>query len=190
MPKQETPATTTAVEERPRGARRSTPVRGSRHVPLPVVVPLLFVVLLGTVCLAVSVGSVGVRPATVVKVVADHLIGTGTPAAVMDDQIVWNLRLPRVLLAAAVGAGLAVVGVTLQATVRNPLADLQVQDVGADDTLGALGLDSLGAMRLAARLRGAYALDLAVSDLPATRTVAELARAVEAARPVAGEGAR
>ncbi|GGS30329.1 hypothetical protein GCM10010221_30360 [Streptomyces parvus] len=67
---------------------------------------------------------------------------------------------------------------------------LQVPDVGADDTLGALGLDSLGAMRLAARLRGAYALDLAVSDLPATRTVAELARAVEAARPVAGEGAR
>ncbi|MFB8138843.1 non-ribosomal peptide synthetase [Streptomyces parvus] len=67
---------------------------------------------------------------------------------------------------------------------------LQVPDVGADDTLGALGLDSLGAMRLAARLRGVYAIDLAVSDLPAARTVAELARAVEAARPVAGEGAR
>ncbi|MFD4339570.1 AMP-binding protein [Streptomyces anulatus] len=67
---------------------------------------------------------------------------------------------------------------------------LQVPDVGADDTLGALGLDSLGAMQLAARLRGAYAVDLAVSDLPATRTVAELARAVEAARPVAGEAAR
>ncbi|MFK0183567.1 amino acid adenylation domain-containing protein [Streptomyces rubiginosohelvolus] len=67
---------------------------------------------------------------------------------------------------------------------------LQVPDVGPGDTLGALGLDSLGAMRLAARLRGAYALDLAVSDLPATRTVAELARAVEAARPAAGEGAR
>ncbi|NEE36598.1 hypothetical protein G3M53_65760, partial [Streptomyces sp. SID7982] len=67
---------------------------------------------------------------------------------------------------------------------------LQVPDVGPGDTLGALGLDSLGAMRLAARLRGAYALDLAVGDLPATRTVAELARAVEAARPAAGEGAR
>ncbi|MZG03148.1 hypothetical protein [Streptomyces sp. SID5614] len=38
---------------------------------------------------------------------------------------------------------------------------------------------------LAARLGGAYALDPAVSDLPATRTVAELARAVEAVRPSA-----
>ncbi|SCF80479.1 iron complex transport system permease protein [Streptomyces sp. Cmuel-A718b] len=149
MPKQETPATTTAVEERPRGARRSTPVRGSRHAPLPVVVPLLFVVLLGTVCLAVSVGSVGVRPATVVKVIADHLIGTGTPAAVMDDQIVWNLRLPRVLLAAAVGAGLAVVGVTLQATVRNPLADPYVLGVSAGAGLMASIVITLGSVAVA-----------------------------------------
>ncbi len=134
MPKQETPATATADEERPRGARRSAPVRGSRHVPLPVVVPLLFVVLLGTVCLAVSVGSVGVRPATVVKVIADHLTGVGTPAAVMDDQIVWNLRLPRVLLAAAVGAGLAVVGVTpcrRPSAIRSPTPSVLGVSAGA-----------------------------------------------------------
>ncbi|WP_432021854.1 FecCD family ABC transporter permease [Streptomyces parvus] len=149
MPKQETPATATADEERPRGAGRSTPVRGSRHAALPVVVPLLFVVLLCTVCLAVSVGSVGVKPATVVKVIADHLIGVGTPAAVMDDQIVWNLRLPRVLLAAAVGAGLAVVGVTLQATVRNPLADPYVLGVSAGAGLMASIVITLGSVAVA-----------------------------------------
>ncbi|MFE6980846.1 non-ribosomal peptide synthetase [Streptomyces griseus] len=65
---------------------------------------------------------------------------------------------------------------------------LQVPAVGAGDALGDLGLHSLGAMRLAARLRSAYAVDLAVSELPATRTVAELARAMEAASPaLAGE---
>ncbi|MCK8676111.1 iron ABC transporter permease [Streptomyces lichenis] len=68
---------------------------------------------------------------TVVKVLADHLTGLGTPAGTMDDQIVWSLRLPRVLLAAAVGAGLAVVGTTLRATVRNPLADPSVLGVSA-----------------------------------------------------------
>ncbi|MFH9137388.1 amino acid adenylation domain-containing protein [Streptomyces sp. NPDC017524] len=65
---------------------------------------------------------------------------------------------------------------------------LQVPDVGPDDELGDVGLHSLGAMRLAARLRGEYALDLAVSELLAARTVAELASTVDAARSaVSGE---
>ncbi|MGA6169192.1 non-ribosomal peptide synthetase [Streptomyces sp. NPDC012600] len=67
---------------------------------------------------------------------------------------------------------------------------LQIPDVGVGDGLGELGLNSLGAMRLTARLRGEHALDLAVSDLLAARTVGELARAVEAVRPVAAGEAR
>ncbi|WP_067473690.1 FecCD family ABC transporter permease [Actinomadura hibisca] len=130
-------ATATIVEELPQGGRRPVLGRGGRHIPLSVVAPPLLVLLAVTICVAVSVGSVGVRPETVLKVIADHLIGAGTPASVMDDQIVWNLRLPRVLLAAVVGAGLAVVGVTLQATARNPLADPYVLGVSAGAGLTA-----------------------------------------------------
>lgn len=38
-------------------------------------------------------------------------------------QVVWDLRLPRVLVAALVGAGLAIAGTILQAVTRNPLGD-------------------------------------------------------------------
>ncbi|MDA3648675.1 amino acid adenylation domain-containing protein [Saccharopolyspora indica] len=65
---------------------------------------------------------------------------------------------------------------------------LELPRVGAGDVLGELGLHSLGAMRLTARLRSEHALDLALADLLAARTVAELASAVDAVRPVpAGE---
>lgn len=146
----QTPTTpVTDVEGRSQGGRRPTPGRGGRHTSLPVVAPPLLLLLLVTVCVAVSVGSVGVRLDTVIKVIADHLTGTGTPASVMDDQIVWNLRLPRVLLAAVVGAGLAVVGVTLQATVRNPLADPYVLGVSSGAGLLATVAITFGSVAVA-----------------------------------------
>ncbi|MEV3873163.1 amino acid adenylation domain-containing protein [Streptomyces sp. NPDC049906] len=67
---------------------------------------------------------------------------------------------------------------------------LEVPRVGADDVLGELGLHSVGAMRLAARLRGEHGLHLPLADLVAARTVAELAHAVAAAWPPRTEGAR
>ncbi|MEU6485853.1 iron ABC transporter permease [Streptomyces sp. NPDC046887] len=141
--------TTTTVDGRPQGVRRPATGRGGWRAPLSVIAPPLFVLLLVTVCVAVSVGSVSVPLETVVKVLADHLTGLGTPAGVMDDQIVWNLRLPRVLLAAVVGAGLAVVGTTLQATVRNPLADPYVLGVSAGAGLTASLVITLGSAAVA-----------------------------------------
>ncbi|MEV7653093.1 iron chelate uptake ABC transporter family permease subunit [Streptomyces anulatus] len=147
---EQTPTTIeTGADGRPRGGRRPSPGRGGRITSLPVAVPLLLLLLVVTVCGAVTVGSVGVRPATVVEVIAHHLIGTGTSAGVMDDQIVWNLRLPRVLLAAVVGAGLAAVGVTLQATVRNPLADPYVLGVSAGAGMMAAVAITLGSVAVA-----------------------------------------
>ncbi|WP_411080216.1 FecCD family ABC transporter permease [Streptomyces sp. cmx-18-6] len=145
-----TPATDAArAEGRSRRGLRPPLSRGGRRTPLSVVAPLLLAVLLVTVCVAVSVGSVGVRLETVIQVIAGRLSGGGTSAGVMDDQIVWNLRLPRVLLAAVVGAGLAVVGVTLQATVRNPLADPYVLGVSAGAGLMASVAITLGSVAVA-----------------------------------------
>ncbi|MFD7549599.1 amino acid adenylation domain-containing protein [Streptomyces sp. NPDC059816] len=67
---------------------------------------------------------------------------------------------------------------------------LQVPKVGAGDALGELGLHSIGAMQLTARLRSEHTLDLALSELLAARTVAELAGALDAVRPVAAGEAR
>ncbi len=60
------------------------------------------------------------------------------PLEAAHHSILWNVRLPRVLLAAVVGGGLAVVGATLQAVFRNPLADAGLLGVSSGAALGAV----------------------------------------------------
>ena len=89
---------------------------------------------LAAAALAVAVGSSGLS----LGEVADTLAGGGTETS---RAIVWKLRVPRAVLALAVGGGLAVVGVAMQALVRNPLAEPYI--------LGASGGASAGASLLA-----------------------------------------
>ncbi|WP_410524858.1 FecCD family ABC transporter permease [Pseudomonas sp. DTU_2021_1001937_2_SI_NGA_ILE_001] len=55
-----------------------------------------------------------------------------------QEAIVWQLRAPRVLLGALVGAGLAMIGAALQAVTRNPLADPHLLGVSSGAALGAV----------------------------------------------------
>lgn len=96
----------------------------------------LVVLTLASVALAVAVGSVVVPPAQTLRVVADHL-GLARGEGGAADLIVWQLRLPRALLACVVGASLAVAGVAVQALVRNPLADPYVLGVSSGASVGA-----------------------------------------------------
>ena len=102
-------------------------------------------------CLAsLSVGSVAISPSELVQALqTPH----GTDLA---HQVVWQLRLPRILLAGSVGASLALAGVAFQSLLRNPLADPYIVGTSAGAALGAacslvLGLGSL-AVPLAAFL--------------------------------------
>ena len=54
----------------------------------------------------------------------------------LHDAIVWDLRLPRVLTAAAVGAGLALAGAVMQSLTRNPLADPYLLGLSSGASLG------------------------------------------------------
>ncbi|KUO17379.1 FecCD family ABC transporter permease [Streptomyces dysideae] len=87
---------------------------------------------------AVSIGAVTIPLGDVWGIVLHHLGGGGATADPALDQIVWNFRTPRVVLAALVGAGLAVSGVVLQAVVANPLADPYVLGVSSGASLGAV----------------------------------------------------
>ena len=62
----------------------------------------------------------------------------------LDDQIVWQLRLPRVLGAAAVGAGLALCGAVLQSLTRNDLADPYLLGISSGAAVGAVTVIVLG----------------------------------------------
>lgn len=87
----------------------------------------------------VCLGSVTVAADVVVSVLISR--GAGVDVGVLwtapQAAIVWDVRLPRVLLAAAVGAGLTVCGAVLQATVRNVLADPYLLGISSGASTGA-----------------------------------------------------
>ncbi len=94
--------------------------------------------LLAAILLAVATGPAAI-PWRVVGAILLHRLGVPIHAAWTDTAaaIVLDLRLPRVLLAATVGAGLAGAGTVFQGLLRNPLADPYVIGVSAGAAFGA-----------------------------------------------------
>lgn len=129
------------------------PGRRSPHLVAGRGVAVLTVVLLAagalSVAASIGIGAVAVPLERVWAVLVAHLLPGGGPVDVVDDQIVWQLRAPRAVLALLVGAGLAVAGTALQALVRNPLADPYVLGVASGASLGAVAVLALGAGALA-----------------------------------------
>jgi len=108
----------------------------------PTKVAVTLVVLLGLLALALLVG-LGVGPSAVTpQDVGRALAGEATSSATAD--IVLRVRLPRIALAAVVGAALAVSGVLFQALLRNPLADPYVLGVSGGAALGGIAALSVG----------------------------------------------
>lgn len=89
--------------------------------------------------LGVGLGSVAVAPGDTIAILAHRLLGLDIARTWSDatETIVVDLRLPRVLTAMVVGAGLAVAGVTFQGLLRNPLADPYVLGAASGAALGA-----------------------------------------------------
>ncbi|RRV42302.1 iron ABC transporter permease [Pseudomonas sp. o96-267] len=98
-------------------------------------------VLLALSCaVSLGFGAAQVPLERVLAILGQHLFGIVPEAAVSlgQDSIVWQLRAPRVLLGALVGAGLALVGTALQAVTRNPLADPHLLGVSSGAAFGAV----------------------------------------------------
>jgi cobalamin transport system permease protein len=97
-------------------------------------------VLLAVVALAgVALGSVAVAPGDTLAILANRLLpfDLARTWSAVDETIIWDLRLPRVLEALIVGLGLAVAGTTFQGLLRNPLADPYVLGTASGAALGA-----------------------------------------------------
>lgn len=117
---------------------------------------LLALVVVVAMVLGVSGGAVPIPPGDVLRA----LLGVGDATQV---AIVQNLRLPRIALGLAVGAGLAVSGAALQTTLRNPLAEPYLLGVSGGAAAGAvaavtLGLASAALLPLAAFLGAVVAV--------------------------------
>ncbi|MFT4029610.1 MAG: iron chelate uptake ABC transporter family permease subunit [Protaetiibacter sp.] len=100
--------------------------------------------LLASITVAVTIGSAELSLGEVWGSILAHLTGRESPLDVLRDGIVWQLRLPRILTAAAVGAGLALVGCVMQALTRNQLADPYLLGLSSGASLGAVAVLLLG----------------------------------------------
>ena len=112
---------------------------------LQILITGLVVLLALSLIFAVTIGPVYISPITVWNIIFAHVFGLAQGDwSTGQDNIVWLIRLPRVLLAGIVGAGLAVVGVAMQASVRNPLADPYILGTSSGASVGAVLVITLG----------------------------------------------
>jgi len=99
--------------------------------------PLAFLFLAVALLVGVLVGPVHLGAVNVVRATFAHVFGLHSPLSGADDAILWQLRLPRVILAALVGGTLAAAGASYQGVFRNPLADPYLLGAAAGAGLGA-----------------------------------------------------
>ena len=108
---------------------------------------LLVIVLAIAILWALSIGTVNLPLQQIFAAVVNQL-QSDTPIDALGKgpihDIIWLLRLPRLILAALVGCGLSVCGVIMQAIVKNPLADPYILGISAGASLGATAAILLG----------------------------------------------
>ena len=110
---------------------------------------VLSVLLVVTSVIAIAIGSTYIEPGEVYKVVLSKLTNGalfGEVGSVMNQNIIWEIRLPRVLLGAICGAGLALCGVLMQCVTKNPIAEPYILGISSGASCGAVAVLVLGGM--------------------------------------------
>ncbi|MBU4336319.1 MAG: iron chelate uptake ABC transporter family permease subunit, partial [Actinobacteria bacterium] len=148
----------------------ATAAHGGRRAPLWLLVTAGTAVLVVSVLVAVTIGSSGLGLDEVARSLGAHLGLAVDPPARLHDAIVWQLRLPRVLTAAAVGAGLGLAGAVMQSLTRNPLADPYLLGLSSGASLGAVAVLVLGVGLLLPVAAFVGALAALVATLALART--------------------
>lgn len=151
--------------------RPATPVALAAHVALRAMAGVAILAL--AVLTGVILGETPLPWSTVWAALANNLWNAGLPVDPIDQGIIWAYRVPRTLVAAGCGAGLALAGVVLQALVRNALADPYLLGVSAGASTGAVAVTIMGVGAGAIGISGGAFLGAAL----AFGLVAALARA-------------
>lgn len=93
-----------------------------------------------------SVGSVDISLSNTIRILFNQAFGLGSVSDIPDNfnVIIEQVRLPRVILSALVGAALSISGTAMQGLLRNPLADSSTLGVSSCAALGAVFAISIG----------------------------------------------
>lgn len=104
-------------------------------------IPLFFfisiLIFISVLLLSIAIGSTNIPLLTTLHILTAKILPL-TPPPLAQDIVIWSIRVPRVLVAAAVGAGLAVAGVQMQGLFHNPLASPEIIGTSAGGVLGAV----------------------------------------------------
>ncbi len=161
--------------------------RSETTILFPIVLAALAAGLLLSLLFSITVGNADISVDQVYRVVGYELFHVDAysefSAGAIHD-VVWLIRFPRVLQAAAVGAALSVCGCVMQAIVKNPLADPYILGISSGASLGAtaavmlgvgavLGGGSIGAMAFLGALLSSFAV-LVLSNLGGRATSSKL----------------
>ncbi|MDE7211240.1 MAG: iron ABC transporter permease, partial [Lachnospiraceae bacterium] len=125
--------------------KRKTKKEGNasvRRIPLSVGLLVLAVLVLALLLAAACIGSAHLSVKDALRLLGSRLPGIGRLVDTegigeVYGRILFQVRLPRVILAGLVGAGLSVTGAAFQGLFRNPLADPHILGVSSGAALGA-----------------------------------------------------
>lgn len=144
------------------GLKQSVAPAGDRSVRARLAIAALAILLVVTVLFSLASGA---SDASAVSVIRNWLfsISSDDALSIRDSIIIYDIRLPRVIMGVLIGAALAVSGAVMQGLFRNPLADPGLVGVSAGSSLGAVSVIVLGATLLAplTALLGTFTLPLA-----------------------------
>jgi iron complex transport system permease protein len=102
-----------------------------QKIPFPLFILLLAIAVVVAFLFSLHMGNASISVSQAVKDLINH-----TPS--LHQTVVWEIRLPRVILAVLVGATLGLAGAAMQGFLRNPLADPGVLGVSSGAALGAV----------------------------------------------------
>jgi len=124
----------TTAADAPVVGRRAGGWARIRHQPVLVIAVLLTVL----VVVAIGAATIGAAGIPLHRLLAAVGLGAGEPDLIARDRLVlWSIRLPRIGVAAMVGALLAAAGAIMQGLFRNPLADPALVGVSSGGALAA-----------------------------------------------------
>ena len=155
-----------------------------RHVVLGTLILVFLGLLVLSVLLSVTIGAVAISLKDVYRIILYNVthIALGDAEQLSRGtlyEIVWNVRSPRVIMAAVIGVTLAVCGVVMQATVQNPLADPYILGISSGASLGAtfsimIGASSVFTGALASMGTAFWAFGGALGSMGLVMTLAHL----------------
>lgn len=103
-----------------------------------VFIAICLVAIIIAISVSVTIGSYDIPFLKVYQLIIDHITGNVAPEDVTADYVVWDLRLPRILVGIFGGAALAVAGAVMQSVLKNPLADSYTTGVASGAGFGAV----------------------------------------------------